>query len=48
MSVQTFFGKGETLESDVFQRAVKVMSSEVLSEMSFLSKSYFKEVFKGF
>jgi len=48
ISVQTFFGKGEKLESEIFQRAVKVGNTEVLSEMPFLRKSYFKEVFIGF
>jgi len=56
--VQTFFGKverkrerereRETLESDLFETAFKVKNSEVLSEMPFLRKSYFKKVFKGF
>jgi len=48
ISVQTFFGKGAKLESDHFQRAVKVRNTGVLSEIHFFRKNYFKEVFKGF
>ena len=47
ISVEAFFCKVKTLKSDLFQRAIKVRTNEVFSEIPFLRNSYFEEPFNG-